>query len=394
VTSAAKSTLVPADVRLANLVRIVQELRASQALSRSEVARQVGMSLPTAHRLVADLADLGLVEEETPAADSSRLGRPPVVYRFRGDAGLLAGVDAGNETTRLAVAALSGEILASKSLPSAKLGRKLPAMLASLLKEMVASTRLPLDRLAGVGVGIAACVDGDGVLRDPPTHQAWDGLRLRGALAAELGCDVAVAQDDHLSPIAESSPRGTFPGATSLLVLEIGRGIGVGMTLDGAPISGARGGFGRIAGWPVTDPLSGQARTLGQCLVTSGLVEQYLARGGTGDVRDGATLAEAARAGDRQAQSVLGWAAIEIADVITRLQHLCDPEAIVIGGGLARAHDLLDPVLARWLPPGMQAARSVLGEQAVVAGALIVAGTFVDRWISNHLTRPDGIAAH
>jgi predicted NBD/HSP70 family sugar kinase len=393
VTSAAKSTLVPADVRLANLVRIVQELRSADALSRSEVARQVGMSLPTAHRLVADLADLGLVEVESPATGGARMGRPPVVYRFRGDAGLLAGVDVGNETTRLAIAELSGQVLVTRSLPSARLNRKLPSMLAAIIKEMVASTQLSLDRLAGVGVGIAARVDADGVLRDPPNHQAWDGLPLREPLSAELGCEVAVAQDDHLSPIAESSPRGTFPGVSSLLVLEIGRGVGVGMTLDGTPIAGARGGFGRIAGWPVTDPLNGQTRTLGESLVTGGLVDQYRDRGGNGDVSDGATLAAAAREGDRHAQSVLGWAAIEIADVINRLQLLCDPEAIVIGGGLARAHDLLDPVLARWLPQRVQAARSVLGEQAVVTGALIVAGSFVDNWISNHLARPGGTAA-
>jgi glucokinase len=346
------------------------------------------MSLPTAHRLVADLVDLGLVLQESPAPGDTRLGRPPVVYRFREDVGLLAGIDVGNETTRLAITTLSGRALASRSLPSSKLGRRrLPAMLAGIVREMIASADLPLGGLAGVGIGIAARVDADGVLRNPPSHQAWEGLPLRELLSAELGCEVAVAQDDHLSPIAESSDRGTFPGASSLLVLEIGKGIGVGMTLDGVPVSGASGGFGRIAAWPLTDPVSGQARTLGECLVTGGLVDQYLARGGTGQVHDGTTLAAAAREGDRQAQMVLGWAAIEIADVITRLQHLCDPEAIVIGGGLARAHDLLDPVLGRWLPPGVRAARSVLGEQAVVAGALIVAGSFVENWLSTHLAR-------
>ena len=379
---------MPADVRLANLVRIVQELRGAGSLSRSDVARQVGMSLPTAHRLVADLVDLGLVVQESPAPGDTRLGRPPVVYRFREDVGLLAGIDVGNETTRLAITTLSGRALASRSLPSSKLGRRrLPEMLAGIVAEMIASADPTLGGLAGVGIGIAARVDAAGVLRNPPSHQAWDGLPLREPLSAELGCEVAVAQDDHLSPIAESSDRGTFPGASSLLVLEIGKGIGVGMTLDGVPVSGAGGGFGRIAGWPLTDPVSGQARTLGECLVTAGLVDQYLSRGGTGQVHDGATLAAAAREGDRQAQMVLGWAAIEIADVVTRLQHLCDPEAIVIGGGLARAHDLLDPVLGRWLPPGVRAARSVLGEQAVVAGALIVAGSFVESWLSTHMAR-------
>jgi predicted NBD/HSP70 family sugar kinase len=386
-TAAARSTLVPADMRLANLTRIIQELRSAGGLSRSDVARRVGMSLPTAHRLVSDLADLGLVAEENTAADGARLGRPPVVYSFREDAALLAGVDAGNETTRLALTTLSGRVLAARALPSDQLGRRLPATLVEKIKEMLSSLTPPLNRLVGVGVGIAACVDSDGVLRDPPAHLSWDGLPLRESLSTQLRCEVAVAQDDHLSPIAESSDRGTFPGASSLLVLEIGRGIGVGMTLDGTPISGARGRFGRIAGWPVTDPIGGQVRTLGECLVTRGLVRQYHARGGTGNVHDGASLAAAARDGDRQAQSVLGWAAIEIADVVTRLQQLCDPEAIVIGGGLARAHDLLEPVLARWLPPGVRAARSVLGEQAVVVGAVIVAGSFVESWLSTRLAR-------
>ena len=76
-------------------------------------------------------------------------------------------------------------------------------------------------QLAGAGVGIASAVDADGVLRAPPMHKKWDGLPLRTSLATQLGCRVAVAQDDHLSPIAEGSDQGTFPGTSSLLVLEL-----------------------------------------------------------------------------------------------------------------------------------------------------------------------------
>ena len=69
-------------------------------------------------------------------------------------------------------------------------------------------------------------------------------------------------------------------------------------------------------------------------------------------MRDGAALAAAARGGDRQAQEVFGWAAVSIADLVSRLQQLCDPQAVVIGGGLARAYDLLEPGMAARLPPG------------------------------------------
>ena len=386
-STASRSIHAPADVRLANLARIVHELRSAGSLSRTDVARRAGISLPTAHRLISDLADLRVVEEDTPASDGTRLGRPPAVYRFRDDAALLAGMDVGNETTRLAITTLTGRVIASQAVTSGQLSRNLADAVAARIGDMVTSTGHVPGQLAGAAVGIAAAVDADGVLRAPPIHTEWAGLPLRDELRARLGCAVTVAQDDHLSPLAESSDAGTFPGAGALLVLEIGRGIGVGMTLDGIPIPGAHHRFGRIAGWPVPVPAGPGTGTLGECLVTSGLVDQYHQRGGPGDIRDGAALAAAARRGDERALAVFDWAATQIADVINRLQQLADPQAVVIGGGLARAYDLLEPRMTPQLMSGAKVARSVLGEQAVVVGAVLVAGSFVDSWLDTLLAR-------
>jgi predicted NBD/HSP70 family sugar kinase len=386
INAVGRSSHVPADVRLANLARIVDELRHAGTLSRSEVARRVGVSLPTAHRLVSDLAELELVEEEEPEADNSRLGRPPVVYRFRDDAGLLVGVDVGNETTRLSVTTLAGRVITAQAVTSDRLGHDLSGALVARITELVSGAGQSLAQLAGAGIGVAASVDPAGFLRAPPIHTEWDGLPLGEELGRRLGCEVTVAQDDHLSPIAESSAAGTFPAASSLLVIEIGRGIGAGMTLAGVPIAGAHRRFGRIAGWPVTSP-SGVAGTLGEFLATGGLVGSYHEGGGSRDVRDGAALAMAARGGDRQALDVFEWAAVTIADLVGRLQLFCDPEAVVIGGGLARAYDLLEPGLAGRLPARLKVARSVLGEQAVVVGAVLVAGTHVDDWLRKRLAR-------
>jgi predicted NBD/HSP70 family sugar kinase len=404
-TSAAESaTSVPADVRLANLGRVVRELRSAGPLSRAEVARRSGVSVATGHRLISDLAASGLVEEEGVAGGPARLdrtngvtggaavrlGRPPVVYRFRDDAALLAAADVGNETTRLAVTTLAGRTLASSELSSDRLGDRLASMLADRLAGLADEAG---DRpLAGAGIGIASAVDADGVLHAPPLHKSWDGLPLRESLAARLGCQVSVAQDDHLSPVAESSDHGTFPGTSSLLVLEIGRGIGVGMTLDGVPVSGARQRFGRIAGWPVsTQPAPGgplPGTTLGECLAAGGLVSQYHAAGGETAVRDGAALATAARAGDELAAAVFGWAAEEIADLVVRLHLLCDPEAVVIGGGLARSYGLLEPAIsAAARPRHIRVARSVLGDQAVIAGAVLAASSLAQGWLTDRLAR-------
>jgi predicted NBD/HSP70 family sugar kinase len=423
-TSAAESaTSVPADVRLANLGRVVRELRSAGPLSRAEVARRSGVSVATGHRLISDLAESGLVQEQGVTGGPARLGRPPVVYRFRDDAALLAAADVGNETTRLAVTTLAGRALASCSLSSDHLDDGLAAALAGRFAEPAAQAGSAggtggageagaggtggageagaggtaradhAERpLAGAGIGIASAVDADGVLHAPPLHQTWDGLPLRESLAELLGCQVSVAQDDHLSPVAESSEAGTFPGASSLLVLEIGRGIGVGMTLDGVPVSGAGQRFGRIAGWPVGNPpepghpLPGT--TLGECLVAGGLVSQYRAAGGTPDVCDGAALAIAARGGDELAGAVFAWAAREIADLVVRLHLLCDPEAVVIGGGLARSYDLLEPAIsAAARPRRIRVARSILSDQAVIAGAVLAASSLAQGWLTDRLAR-------
>jgi glucokinase len=410
--AATRSTLAPGDVRVANLARMTQELQDAGVLSRAELARRAGLSVPTAHRLIADLVELGLAQRKPAPEGDGRPGRPPVLYRFRDEIALLAAADIGNETTRLAVTTLSGRVLGRASMSSSRIRPPMARTLASRIRHLISQipapdeglragvrTRWPASALAATGIGVAAVVDARGVLCAPPVHRSWDGIPLRASLTALLGCQVAVAQDDHLSPVAESSDHGTFPGASSLLVLEIGRGIGVGLTIDGEPVAGAGHRFGRIAGWPVSQtagagPLPG--RTLGECLGARGLVRQYRAAGGSAAVRDGAGLAAAARAGDGPAEAVFEWAAREVGEIVTRLRLLCDPEAIVIGGGLSRAFDLLEPGVAAALPAGVPVARSVLGEQAVVTGAVLAARSLARYWLSEQLapapSRPANLA--
>ena len=110
----------------------------------------------------------------------------------------------------------------------------------------------------------------------------------------------------------------------------------------------------RLAGELTAAPGPLPGRTLGECLGAPGLVRQYQAAGGPAAVRDGAGLAAAARAGDELAGAVFGWAAREVGATVARLRLLCDPGAIVIGGGLAQAFDLLAPGLSDALPAGVR----------------------------------------
>ncbi len=378
---------VPSDMRLGNLLRMIDELRQADTLSRSDLARSTALGVPTVHRLVLDLQALGLVAEVLADQDHRQKGRPAALYRLEDRGVLVAGVDVGNETTRWAVASLTGRILAARTRRTRQIGRNLVEGVTTEIQSLLSGLGSDGDRLAGVGIGVSAVVDpATGVLRDPPQHANWQGLELGELVRDRLGCDVSVRQDDHFAAVAEASSIGTFPGARSIVVLEIGSGIGAAMMMDGVTMIGAHGRFGRIANWPVSIPRRGVARsTLGASLVAGGLVDDYRRRGGTNRVFDGYSLFQAAREGDVVADEVLAWAGREIAELVIRLSRLFDPTGVVLGGGLARGFAQLERHLLPHLPAGIVLAPSVLGENAVVIGGIITSRPYADAWVAHRL---------
>jgi glucokinase len=241
--------------------------------------------------------------------------------------------------------------------------------------------------MVGVAVGIAASVDpASGRLARASVHRGWDGLPLRAMLEDSLSCPVVVEQDDHLSALAELSDRGTVPGASSLVVVNYGRGIGAGVVVGGEVIRGARGRAGRIALWPS----SGQPdTTLDRQLLPDSLVAAYQARGGTEPVRDGASLCRSARDGDLVARELIQGAARSLADVFLRLAITFDPEAMVMGGGFAGSFDLFEHQIRRALsgipePPAVKP--SLISGQAVLIGGLIAADPLLSKWLADRVS--------
>jgi predicted NBD/HSP70 family sugar kinase len=382
---------VPADMRINNLLCVLAELRNAEMLSRSDLARLTNLGVPTVHRLIGDLLATELVEEIPARQDQVQKGRPAVFYRLNEHAVLLAGVDIGNETTRFALASATGRILAFQTKRTSGLQRRLVEAIAEEIESLLDSLGIQRSQLAGTAIGVAAVVDPiTGILRSPPKHRNLQDLPLGVLVEARLGCPVIVRQDDHFAAIAEASSSGTFPGADSLVVLEIGTGIGAAMIVNGVTVMGARGRFGRIAGWPVSTPRRGVAKsTLGQSLVAGGLVDDYHRRGGAAQVFDGQTLFAAAQDGDPVADLVLAWAGREIAELVIRLHRFCDPAAIVLGGELARGFAILEPHLRPHLPSEINLAASKLGEYTVMIGAILSCLDFCETFVIRQLAEAD-----
>jgi glucokinase len=200
-----------------------------------------------------------------------------------------------------------------------------------------------------VGVACAGPVDHIADTVSPINIPHWRGFPLRARLRDLLGCEVTVAGDGVCMALGEHW-AGAGRGAWFMTGLVVSTGVGGGLVLDGRPYLGRTGNAGHLGhvvveddGAPCTCGGRGCVETVaaGPHLVRWARLQGWQAP----DSADAATLAAAARNGDKVAQAAFqrGGRAVGLAIAATAV--VCDLDLAVVGGGVAQAGDLLfDPI--------------------------------------------------
>ncbi|MET0779936.1 MAG: ROK family protein [Microbacterium sp.] len=206
----------------------------------------------------------------------------------------------------------------------------------------------PTDRLMGIGIGSAGPVDLAQGTISPLNLPAIAGLPIV-AIAQEVGPDIPVrlALDGACIALAEHW-RGAAAGARNALAMVVSTGVGGGLIIDGAPVTGISGNAGHIGQLRLRERAAGAPATDGTLeAIASGpsTVAWARAQGWTG--RTGEELASAYAAGDAIAVAAVRRSASAVGEAIADVATLLDLEVAVIAGGFAQvADDYLDLVRA------------------------------------------------
>lgn len=245
-----------------------------------------------------------------------------------------------------------------------------------------------------VGFGIPALLDFEAGVSISSVHLPLADLPFRDLMTERLGVPVYVDNDANLAALAEQRV-GAARGASNVVLLTLGTGIGSGIVLDGRLFRGASGAGAEIGHMTIDHhgpPCQGTCPGRG-CLevMASGTA---IGREGTDAGRrdpesalgravaqrgavTGEEVAELALTGDPAACSVMAAIGRSLGAGIASVVNIFEPEVVVIGGGAAAAGDLLlDParevVAQRALRPSRDTVRIVqaaLGEEAGMVGA-------------------------
>ena len=306
------------------------------------------------------------------------------------------GVDLGG--TKIAVARLAGRELADSTLAPTDC-ESADALIDQLVKLVQECRGSELD---GVGIGVPSVVNfAKGRVVSSVNIPLVD-VPLREVLEERLGVPVFVDNDATVAALAEAHDDELNMIARDLVMLTIGTGVGGGLVLDGRIYRGATGGAGELGHTMVGMDLSGPVPPAGRFPqpgslegvaaghALDGLVERFArehpdsalgARYAAGETLTGVDAVQAAQDGDRDAARLIELWGERVGIGVANAINTFDPKEVVIGGGAARAGDLLlEPAkrtAAAYVLPGLGTETTIRlarhGVQAGVLGAALLA---------------------
>ncbi|MBZ9712549.1 ROK family transcriptional regulator [Deinococcus multiflagellatus] len=320
-------------------------------LARVDIARDLGLSRSAISSIVTELISVGLVQE-VGTRGSSGVGRKATLLNLNTRAAALLAVDLGASHARVDALDLHCRTLATQSVPhDIQAGpRATYALLHDLCHDVLRAARLNPAQVALVGVGIPGPVDHDtGRVVQPPNMPGWDGENVREALRTLLGLEVLVDNDANLGALAEAR-FGAHRGTQDLIYVKAATGIGAGVLLGGRLHRGTRGGAGEIGHISINEqgPVGrsgnpGSLESYAAAGVLLRLAEERRAAGVPSTLPTPVTLASLLTHAntDPLARAVWEEAGHHLGVAISTALNLFNPAAVVIGGRLSQAGEVL-----------------------------------------------------
>lgn len=266
-------------------------------------------------------------------------------------------VDLGG--TKIAVAAVDRDGHCGPVITRPTPAHEGPDRVLAAIADAVRQVMDTLPTVVAVGIGAAGVIDDrtGTVLAATDAITDWPGTNISEALRQALGLPVVVDNDVNAHAAGEAW-LGAGRGATNVLMVAIGTGVGGAVILDGQPLHGGHHVAGEIGHVPArgAEHLTcgcGRPGHLEAIASGPGLLRHYHFRGGDIAVADTREVVERARLGDSVASRAVCEAASALGTCMAGFIMLSDPDVVVVGGGLTDAGDV-------WWEPMEAALRSEL----------------------------------
>ena len=263
------------------------------------------------------------------------------------------GVDIGGTTVKMGLFTVDGKVTDKWEIPTRKEenGKYILEDIAKSVKERM--QRDTLEDIAGLGIGVPGPVKEDGTVLKC-ANLGWGVFNVADTVRELTGIEnVKVGNDANVAALGEMW-QGGGKGYNNLVMVTLGTGVGGGVILGGKILTGSNGAGGEIGHIRVNY----EEKDVCGCGKT-GCLEQYASATGVvrlakkalekkekkttlvADDLSAKTVFDAAKAGDELAMDIVEKFGFYLGMALAHISQVIDPEVFVIGGGVARAGQII-----------------------------------------------------
>jgi glucokinase len=266
------------------------------------------------------------------------------------------GVDLGGTNIKAGLVTEDGDIVQRQSAhtPAAEGAAAVARAICQAARDCMAGAGVDARSVLGLGVGSPGTIDMEnGVVLFSPNLPGWHDIPLRCMIEDDIALPCVLDNDANVAALAEQW-RGAGQGASSLVLLTLGTGIGGGIVLDGRIWHGGGGVAGEIGHMSINPdgPVCGCGN--------HGCLEAYasataMVRRMRESIRSGARTALASRieeltardihqaavAGDEIACQNIVATGRYLGVAVSNLMHILNPQVVAFSGGVTAAGEML-----------------------------------------------------
>lgn len=266
------------------------------------------------------------------------------------------GIDIGGTTVKMGFFRTEGTILDTWEIPTRteENGKYILTDIASAVEKKLKEKDISRLEVEGIGIGVPGPVGSDGTVLKC-VNVGWGIFNVENELGQITGLKVKAGNDANVAALGEMW-QGGGKGYKDMVMVTLGTGVGGGIIIQEHILAGINGAAGEIGHIPMRDDETetcgcGKKGCLEQYASATGVVrmtEKYLDRHQeVGTILREMTpfsakdIFDAAKKGDKVALAMVDETGCMLGKALASIACVVNPEVFVIGGGMAKAGNIL-----------------------------------------------------
>ena len=384
-----KANVARADtIRNINRQIVLNYIRERSPISRAEISHETALQRSTVSLIVDELKQQGFIDE---VEGESSGGRPPILLKLRAAGAIAIGVDLGTTRTVVATSDLAGRVLEQREFETDPNAKRTFAKIVKYSMEYIEREK----EIEGIGISLPGLVDSETGIAHFIPHFKWRDWEIGKELREATGLPVTVENDANAAALAELwFGRPEIREVRDFIMVLVEEGLGTGIVFDGQVYQGKAGVAGEFGHMTIgSNAPVACASGSRECWEAFASERAALARYSGGSLSivgnsaaEFESLMDHALDGELAARKALLETAQYLGVGISNLIKGLSPEAVIVGGRIARVwsiigNELKDAVDDKSICRGFgftQVFPSSLGANPTLMGALslILAGKF------------------